>query len=472
MIFYFNFFAVVYYANKVHFLQESSSDSDPDDSDLDLPSLVKSSLDNPWCLTGSVKDNDKVNMYYTGYRKFWDEVNKRKERERKRAEREEERQKQKDKERKAKDASQMLEKQVDENEPQHQVPVPTKKSKKSRKVTVKKSVQPEQLVSAADIPQLMTVDDLDNLFTLANEKLKEQVGKEVKRLKSEKSKFEIETSKKNEKARGNRSKKQMRNKDGDADEIRDLNVDETEINCERGGSQGEEEDASVQLQTLSKSSVERVEKVSKPAVPASETVIDPSHFLEIRKSTKYDMKETDIDFGDETVPPEEGDEDEKEHLQMIAEAFEDEDLLGEFERRKAAEIDRGKPEEVNLILPGWGEWGSKGRKPSKRKRKFLKKAPRPPKRKDSALPHVILNEGGEEKIREHRVKELPFPFTRVAEFEKMMRAPIGRTWVPEPAMKDLIAPKVITRLGAVVQPIGEDVLAKEPSKSKPLKLVH
>lgn len=53
----------------------------------------------------------------------------------------------------------------------------------------------------------------------------------------------------------------------------------------------------------------------------------------------------------------------------------------------------------------------------------------------------------------------------------MVRAPIGRTWMPEQSMKSLISPKVITRLGAVIQPISEEMLAKKPeSGSKQLKL--
>ncbi len=58
------------------------------------------------------------------------------------------------------------------------------------------------------------------------------------------------------------------------------------------------------------------------------------------------------------------------------------------------------------------------------------------------------------------MKEVPFPFTRVKDFEKIVRAPIGRTWMPESAVKSLTAPKVITRLGQIIKPISDDVLAK------------
>jgi len=201
-------------------------------------------------------------------------------------------------------------------------------------------------------------------------------------------------------------------------------------------------------------------------LPAS--IIDPSHFLEIRKSSKFDMKESNLDLGDQDdneILPEEGEEDdERGHLKMIAEAFEDEDLLNDFERRKAEEVEGGKPKEIDLTLPGWGEWGGKDCKPSnKKRRKFTKKLPAPRLRRDATLPHVILNDNINVKIREHQVKELPFPFTRVADYEKIVRAPIGRTWLPETAMKDLIAPKVITRLGESIQPITDELIVKPSS---------
>jgi len=58
-----------------------SSEDDDDDIDIDVPNLVKSSLTNPWILDPSVKDNEKVHLYYTGYKKFWQEVNEKKKKE-------------------------------------------------------------------------------------------------------------------------------------------------------------------------------------------------------------------------------------------------------------------------------------------------------------------------------------------------------------------------------------------------------
>ena len=40
------------------------------------------------------------------------------------------------------------------------------------------------------------------------------------------------------------------------------------------------------------------------------------------------------------------------------------------------------------------------------------------------------------------MKNLPFPFKNVHEFEKSIRQPIGKHWNTETSFKDLIKPKV------------------------------
>jgi len=147
---------------------------------------------------------------------------------------------------------------------------------------------------------------------------------------------------------------------------------------------------------------------------------------------------------------------------VIAEAFEDDDVVADFQQRKSDEVDASKPKDIDLTLPGWGDWGGKDVvKRKKKQKRILRKGPPPPRRKDARLSHVIINETANAKFREHQVRNLPFPFKRVQDFEKTIRAPIGRTWLPEKATKNLTAPKVITKLGAVIKPLNEDFLVKK-----------
>ena len=49
---------------------------------------------------------------------------------------------------------------------------------------------------------------------------------------------------------------------------------------------------------------------------------------------------------------------------------------------------------------------------------------------------------------------MPFPFTSREQFERSLRAPIGREWNTAASHKALTAPSVVVAKGAVVEPIA------------------
>ncbi|NWS50177.1 UT14A protein, partial [Probosciger aterrimus] len=146
---------------------------------------------------------------------------------------------------------------------------------------------------------------------------------------------------------------------------------------------------------------------------------------------------------------------------VITEAFAGDDVVADFRREKHKAEQDAKPQPVNLVLPGWGEWGGSGLKPSTRKiKRFLFKPPPVPPRKDQHLPHVIMSEKRNIYAAAHQVSELPFPFERHQQFEQSIRMPVGATWNTQRAFQKLTAPRVITRSGHIIQPISaEDVPA-------------
>ncbi|NXG63866.1 UT14A protein, partial [Hemiprocne comata] len=140
---------------------------------------------------------------------------------------------------------------------------------------------------------------------------------------------------------------------------------------------------------------------------------------------------------------------------VIKEAFAGDDVVADFRREKRKAEQAGKPQPVNLVLPGWGEWGGKGLKPSAKKvKRFLLKPPPAPPRKDQHLPHVIISEKRNIHAAAHQVNELPFPFERHQQFEQSIRTPLGTTWNTQRAFQKLTAPRVITRAGHIIQPIS------------------
>ena len=77
-----------------------------------------------------------------------------------------------------------------------------------------------------------------------------------------------------------------------------------------------------------------------------------------------------------------------------------------FRKEKEEAIEKSKPSDIDLTLPGWGEWGGKNLKISNRKkRRFIVKAPKQAPRKDANKEVVIINEEKNNKVKVHQVSE-------------------------------------------------------------------
>ncbi|KAL5280816.1 UTP14A family protein [Megaselia abdita] len=186
----------------------------------------------------------------------------------------------------------------------------------------------------------------------------------------------------------------------------------------------------------------------------SNVAIDPNNFTEkIRKPTKtFDLKE---------MEQSESEEDEEENQRdTIAAAFEDDDIQADFEReqedRKASAT-----QELDLSMPGWGSWVSaKTINAPKRKRIVLKFEAEKDNRREGNKGNVIVNEGVNKSLKQHLVSDVPFPFKSVREYEASIRAPIGRSFVPESAFKALTRPAVITKKGKMIHAMDEEQLLR------------
>lgn len=160
------------------------------------------------------------------------------------------------------------------------------------------------------------------------------------------------------------------------------------------------------------------------------------------------------------------DEEREEQIFIIKEAFAGDDVISDFLKDKRKQEEAGRPKVVDLTLPGWGEWGGVGLKTSQRKRKrFRKKMAPPPPRQDQKLPDVIISEKRNSSIAAHQVSHLPFPFQNTTQFESCIRTPVGQTWNTQSAMKKMTMPKVVTTMGAIIEPlVKEDVINEKSTK--------
>lgn len=99
-----------------------------------------------------------------------------------------------------------------------------------------------------------------------------------------------------------------------------------------------------------------------------------------------------------------GDDETHTQRMTIQEAFANDDVIEEFVKEKEDAIEASKPKDLDLSLPGWGDWGGPGIDETKRKKKFIVPAKPAAPRKDTSLAHVIINEDRDKKFAKNQVK--------------------------------------------------------------------
>lgn len=143
--------------------------------------------------------------------------------------------------------------------------------------------------------------------------------------------------------------------------------------------------------------------------------------------------------------------------ELVAEAFAGDNVVEDFdaEKRRAIEADAPTVEDTTLI--GWGSWGGKGVKKNKRKPnpKYLKTAPgiAPEERKDAGRANVIITEKKDRKAAAFLPKDLPYPYTSVAQYEASFANPIGSEFNSRAGFQRETLPRVTKKPGAIIEPI-------------------
>lgn len=77
----------------------------------------------------------------------------------------------------------------------------------------------------------------------------------------------------------------------------------------------------------------------------------------------------------------------------------------------------------------------------------------PTTRTDYKKAHVIISEKRDKKASKYLVKDLPFPYTSKAQFERNMDTPIGTEWNTRVGFQRSTLPKVVKKMGTVITPL-------------------
>ncbi|KAF8310820.1 Utp14-domain-containing protein [Clavulina sp. PMI_390] len=144
---------------------------------------------------------------------------------------------------------------------------------------------------------------------------------------------------------------------------------------------------------------------------------------------------------------------------LVALAFAGDNVIEEFNARKQREIEAAAPKEIDMTLAGWGSWGGKGTKKSKRAPhpSLIKKVPgiAPTARADAGKAHLIISEKKDKKASKYLVRDLPHPYTSRAQFEKSLDTPVGPEWNTRTSFQKGTLPRVVKKMGTIIDPVQQ-----------------
>ncbi|KAK2462885.1 hypothetical protein APHAL10511_005083 [Amanita phalloides] len=140
---------------------------------------------------------------------------------------------------------------------------------------------------------------------------------------------------------------------------------------------------------------------------------------------------------------------------LVALAFAGDNVVQQFEQLKRREIAADAPQEVDTTIPGWGTWGGIGIRKVPPQPSRIKKIPGidPTTRADYNKKHVIISERRDKKAAKYMVKDLPFPYTSKAQFERSIETPLGAEWNTRVGFQRATLPRVVTKPGVVIMPL-------------------
>lgn len=212
-------------------------------------------------------------------------------------------------------------------------------------------------------------ENIDEIFQKLEDKApddRKKVEEDVKR--------DTENKKKKKRRRG---KKKMEDQDDEAEKAEDMN-DAPLISegLKRKKTLDDlEEDEEEEEESISGRSSMMAKRETEITNNGSFTEDSPNTkeevFVDPKKLFTLETKISDIANPEVTGRDGEEEESDGEEAQrsIIAQAFADDDVIDEFVKEKNAIVDRDKPTDIDLFLPGWGAWGGESVKVSKKKRK-------------------------------------------------------------------------------------------------------
>lgn len=254
----------------------------------------------------------------------------------------------------------------------------------------------------------------------------------------------------------------MPNSDEDSDESDQEDIESNSTDDEEELSEISEKESSDEGEDIDDGGGQP-EPVQEKADAIADRLVVSTELLKNRSKRKRKSSKSDNDDDANSLivsGDEEGDDDsdDDEQRRLMSEAFADDNVVEEFQKTKDHIAGEEQPKDIDLFLPGWGGWAGPGITTSKRKRqKYVIKAKKL-KRKDDSLNHVIISEAANESIKDLQPKQLPRGFKNDKHFQTVLTQPTTSTFTNQAAHRELVRPKIATRMGHRIEPIGQNQL--------------
>lgn len=140
--------------------------------------------------------------------------------------------------------------------------------------------------------------------------------------------------------------------------------------------------------------------------------------------------------------------------ELVARAFAHDGVVEDFTKEKATVVDRElAPLTNDQALPGWGSWTGVGVRTMNKARPNRAASAVLVSRRDSGKSHVIISEKRDVKAAKYQVKDIPFPYTSRAQYERSLEAPLGTEWNTRLGHQKAILPRVVAKMGTVIEPL-------------------
>lgn len=408
--------------------QEESSDSE------DETVLVPTNNENPW-INGK-RNVDELDEAFSGYKKFWDEHNKTLENLKS-----------------SKTEPNQNEESSDEGEL-----IDEKKSEDDDGSNEEEEMNSDidESRSSQSSVENDEIENIDDLFDEAENDLNEELESKLLKLKPQL--MNVDNRKNLKKSDKSAKKRKANPHDPDylnfAKQAKLTDIDDGLIEG------AEEEENELKSKKRTKSLLEEAKKLKleKESQFISPENIDPKAFMNVKSKHLITAIPKSQDF-DDIDDDEELDKISKANKLSLAEAFEDDDIVNDFEK-EFDENETSKNINGSEKLPGWGSWGGFGVKPKKERNEKVED------NKKKKKSRVIVSKLVNQKIQKHLIKQVPFPFKSIKDFEASMRMPIGREFIPASAYDKLTAQKVVTKAGTIIEPMSEEVLVEMSDQKK------